>query len=169
MNEEKYRTLLRRFGASLIDLWPLIPFFIAAYIWADLPVDHLGTLLINFGLYFVGTGYFVVMHARTGQTVGKKICGVRVVTARDETQISWKQSFLRETPLLLFFAVFAYFDVTIFALGEARTPMAIATGYVLAERLQRYWNFGDVMCTLCNFKRRSFHDLIGQTVVIKTG
>lgn len=169
MNDEKYRTLPRRIGASLIDLWPLIPFFVAANIWADLPVDHIGSLLLNFGLYFVGTGYFVVMHARTGQTVGKRMCGVRVVTVRDEQQISWRQSFLREAPLLIFLTVFACFDVTIFALGDTQTPMTITIGYLIAERLQHLWNFGDVVCTLCNFKRRSFHDLIGQTVVIRTG
>ena len=168
MNEERYRTLLRRLGASLIDIWPIAPFLVALYIWDDLPYDHIASLLINCGMYLVIAGYYVVMHARTGQTIGKRICGVRVVTVSDESQISWKQSLLRESPMLLFFAVFSYFDLTIFVLGEANTPLAIATSYALAESVQRYWNFGDALCALCNFKRRSFHDLIGQTVVIKT-
>jgi uncharacterized RDD family membrane protein YckC len=168
MNEEKYHTLIRRFGAAVIDIWPLIPFFIATYIWVDLPIDHLGTMLINFGTSVVGTGYYVLMHARTGQTVGKRICGVRVVTVLHESQISWKQSFLRESPLVIFFVIFTFFDVAIFTAGAEQTPLAILTGYIIAERFVLFWSLADALCAVFNVKRRSLHDCIGQTVVVRT-
>lgn len=169
MQEDKYRTLPLRLAAGIIDIWPVLPFLVAAFVWPELPTASFAGLLLSLGAYSVGTGYFIVLHARSGQTVGKKICGVRVVTAAGEGPIGWRQSFLREAPLLVFLAVFILGDLCFFAVGEERTPTAVITIYLLAERLQRTWNFGDALCTLFNSKRRSLHDFIGGTVVIKTG
>lgn len=115
----------------------------------------------------VNATYFIVMHARTGQTVGKRICGVRVVRERDEQQITWKQSVLREIPLLILMAGFTVLDVLLFVWGEDRAPLAVMTGYVVIERLNWGWALIDAGCTLFNPKRRSLHDYIGQTVVVR--
>lgn len=168
MSEEKYHTLLRRLAAGIIDLWPVIPFVVIAFLWDDLPTEHIGSLILSIGTYLVSTAYFVFMHARTGQTVGKKLFGVRVVRAEDEGSINLKLSFRRESPLILFLAVFVICDVIFFVVGEESSPAFLLNGYLILDRLLRIWNFADALCTLFNPRRRSLHDYIGRTVVVRT-
>jgi uncharacterized RDD family membrane protein YckC len=169
MGSDKYCTLPRRFAAGLVDLTPIAPFLVADFIFKDLPEGHWFSLSTDLGASVVSAAYFIVMHARTGQTLGKRLFGVRVVRAADESGISWKQSVLRETPSLLFLTGFAAFDLTLFAFGIAHAPTWVMIAYTIVYRLSDFWNLGDALCTLFNSKRRSFHDYVGQTVVIRTG
>jgi uncharacterized RDD family membrane protein YckC len=103
-----YAALLRRFGAALIDLVLLViatavialPFGVLAAALAYTP----GTLawvtawlfgplaLILFGLWVV---YFTYLEATTGQTLGKRALGLRVVDLRSGRPPSFSQALAR--------------------------------------------------------------------------
>ena len=46
--------------------------------------------------FAVGFAYFTVLHARSGQTIGKKALGIRVVSAADHSAVSWGQAIGRQ-------------------------------------------------------------------------
>ena len=95
--------------------------------------------------------YFICFHAKSGQTIGKKIFHIKVVDFNSKGQISFYQAFKREIPWTLF--------VTIYILSKI----------FLHEDILRSW--GALMVLLIfvtivmNKKNRGIHDKMAGTAV----
>ncbi|MFG2005669.1 RDD family protein [Spirillospora sp. NPDC048911] len=154
-----------RLGASLLD--GLIvgavsaPFLIQAIRWNELdeiaqsgrstsPLDayDIPRLIAGYAVALVlGFAYFTIQHARSGQTVGKRAAGIRVVRADDNGAITWRQAVLRQVVVYLFNAV----------AGVANFVFPLIS---LVGVLDPAWILWDP-------RRQSLHDKAAGTLVLK--
>jgi uncharacterized RDD family membrane protein YckC len=79
-------------------------------------------LFLTFGWIFLTTAYFVVFHGMDGRTIGKRLFGLRVVSA-EQTPVTYRQAFLR-----------------CFGLVVAVVPMAAGIFWILLNREKRGWH-----------------------------
>lgn len=165
-DRDRYRTLLRRFGAALIDLWVSLPIVFPGLMPVSWRSGSNFVLLITAACW-LPTLYFVSMHAAYGQTIGKRICRVRVVDARTEGWISWRQAVRRELPVIAFCLVVTAFNLLPHSLGTVGATILIHAARIVSI-CQNPWYLLDAVWTLTNQRRRSLHDLIGGTVVVRT-
>ncbi len=88
----KYKILIRRIGAHIIDA---IVILIALSI-----VNAAGKFFIPLKIMFTAIFYlavllyFIILEEKTGQTVGKRIMCIRVISVEGK-RITWKQSIIR--------------------------------------------------------------------------
>ncbi|GAA4375033.1 hypothetical protein GCM10023088_31770 [Actinomadura verrucosospora] len=117
------------------------------------PLDlyNIPRLLTGYAIAFLlGFAYFTVLHARWGQTLGKKAFGIRLVRASDLSAVSWGQALGRQA--------FVYaISITTGALNLL-TPVAGILG--LVGLLDNAWILWDE-------RRQALHDKVAGTVVVK--
>jgi uncharacterized RDD family membrane protein YckC len=100
-------------------------------------------------VYLLGIAYFAVLHAKYGQTLGKRACGIRLVRAADLSAVSPVQAIGRQ----------AFVYALTMAGGLALlTPF----GWLLwlAGPLDNAWILWDE-------RRQALHDKVAKTVVVK--
>lgn len=165
MEETRYKTFWRRFGALLIDG---IMFQAVNRVIPETDRDsslRLVALVSVLGL--IPIIYSTVMHARFGQTVGKMAAGVMVLDLSETSGPTWRQSLQRDS-LSYGFAVAAFvltaMTISMDTEGDRLAVLVFGFGLVFALLA---WSLGEILSTLINSRRRSFHDLIAGTVVVK--
>lgn len=169
-----YASFWQRLGASLVDALVLYPLTYLTY-----EGDSKSLLLLSsvFGT-IVSIGYSVALHARYGQTVGKRLTGIRVID-KDGARIGWLQSVLRSVVELLLSVLFT----VQYAVQLAMVPDAKFYGVDAVTRQKSLivndpslywvapvvllWTFSEVIVMLFNERRRSVHDFIAGTVVVE--
>ncbi|MFD0685086.1 RDD family protein [Actinomadura fibrosa] len=157
-----------RLGAGILDGLIVglvsVPFIIQAIRWDKLqdaadsgttiaPDDiyDIPRLMIGYAITFVlGFAYYVVAHARWGQTVGKRAVGIRLVRASDLGAVGWGQVCARQG--------FVY----LFSIGTAVLNLLGPFGGVLGlvALLDNAWILWDQ-------RRQAVHDKVAGTVVVK--
>ena len=152
----RYRTTLPRFFAGLADQAVLFPI----HLLLALAAPWLSLYLLALLQIIVDTTYSILLHARYGQTVGKRVCRIRIVDHLTGTQISLNQALLRDSGLLigLFYAVAVL-------KGEDFDPNHLTGTVALVAGI---WFMLEIITMLLNEKRRALHDLIAGTVVVRT-
>lgn len=158
---DKYRTLGKRIGAAVID-----GLFVALGGWIILFFSMLGgfasPIVSMTTTALVGLAYFVGLHYRFGQTVGKRIVGVRVLDD-SEIPIGFGQAVLRNLPQLLI----VMFGVSFSTAGEQSTE-TVQFGLVFINGLTALFSIANVIVFFKNDKHRALHDFIAGTVVVRT-
>ena len=166
---EKYHTFWRRVWAAILDaLLFFIPALVAAIL---LPMFGVAPEQVAENIQIVMNStwvvYSVVFHALLGQTIGKIIAGVKVVTAEDETDISWLHAILRDiAPIVAFVALWTHFVAINIIPGNAALAQLVSMLLMLVA-LSPIWNAAEIVTMLLNRKRRAIHDFIAGTVVIR--
>jgi uncharacterized RDD family membrane protein YckC len=91
----EYADLGLRGAAAVVDLLVLLAAFVAASLLAKkIFAPEFG--LLQFALYLgAAFGYFIVMEARYGWTIGKRLLGLKVVTCEGGGPIGWRSSIVR--------------------------------------------------------------------------
>ena len=160
----KYHTGWSRFGAM----------------WLDGVILSAGAWLAYFGLRpyvggmpfsndsiqnFLDPAYTIWLTYAFGQTLGKRICGVRVVSYPDEGKINFKSALLRE----IFPVASALVYVPLISFSTKNTTLGmIRDGIVETLNIGAFaWVLLEIVTMLSNEKRRALHDKIAGTVVIK--
>ena len=165
MTVTRYRTFWRRFWAGIFDGLLFLPFEWAMDVVWSKDLSSVPSVVWFFVSYFSFSIYVVAMHGRFGQTVGKMITGVTVLREDNEESISYRQSFIRESPyiaiLLIGWIAVAYYLVTNSGLAEYQ-KFDLLLGYV-----GLVWFFLEIVTMLFNNKRRALHDFIAGTVVVR--
>lgn len=172
-----YSTFWRRVGAQLLDLVVILP-VLALYI----ALGSLGrwTFVATAVLVWLfNLGYYVYLVTRFGGTPGKLIVGLRIVQMNG-LPVSYKQAFLRYIVELflstcsfvaLVMGTLAMTDADYASLGwqhHSTAQVALAPSwYPWVEGLIRFWVLGLVIVMLTNSERRTTHDFIAGTVVIR--
>lgn len=162
---EKYRTLVPRFCALILDIILLLPLGILE----DLIRSSAFSQPLKWTLFFIISlayiVYFVVMHGLFGQTVGKMLMKVKVLDV-SEAPIKFRQAILRDFPQLfitvgsfIFLYPLSQNDIDPNSPGYWNNPFVV---------LMLIWGIVDTFAPLTNDKRRAMHDYLARTVVVRT-
>jgi uncharacterized RDD family membrane protein YckC len=164
--EHKYSTFWPRFWAGLIDgliFLPLEWMYSWAFAYLSIPLR----VLVFTGYSSAFLIYDIWMLGRFGQTLGKMVCKV-IVLDISEGRLSFKQAALRDI-----------FGIAGFAFGLTMTIPRIISGVDVtadvnltrADSILAFYGltlFGIELITMfTNSKRRSLHDFIAGSVVIR--
>ena len=164
-SNEKYETFSLRFAAAITDagLFWLIGDGLEA-----MQKSFSGNMVVTHFIEFIGVfsfiTYSIILHALYGQTLGKKLWGVKVVNYSDETSISFKQAIIRDSvPLILVIGGY----LLLFA--NLRDTNLLTELFVLLWMFSNIiWAAAELFSALSNPKRRAVHDYMARTIVVCT-
>ena len=165
----KYHTFWRRFLAVIIDVILLKPLeWVDTYILSGV-IDSFGIMAWGVFYSIIGIAYYVFMHYKYGQTVGKMITKIKVIDVSEERLLSVFQACLRDIVPILFFplSIYIYYLLAFSGLDYpailVENPWMFYIGFVVF-----IWISLEFATMFLNEKRRAIHDLIAGSVVIKT-
>jgi uncharacterized RDD family membrane protein YckC len=161
----KYNTFGKRLLAGLVDSFIFIPFFFLEN-W----VEHTDskTIFVGWAIFHTTcwTLYVVICHGKFGQTIGKKLMGIKIFALNEKDLIGYKNAFLRES--VWFFAVIA---------GIVYFLISTSNNAVIDEESKSYydefvsitsgiWLILELITMFFNQKRRALHDFLAGSIVI---
>lgn len=161
--QNKYNTFWLRSFAALIDALLFFPFIFPELFWDMTKVRTIISLdIANLVLY---TSYLVLGHGLYGQTIGKKLMGVKLLDVSEKSSIGLFRAFLRESV----WVVFSVISIIIFTINTKGTEFI--TAGEMAKTSFFFWvSFGwlflEMITMLTNSKRRAIHDYIAKSVVV---
>lgn len=171
LNENRYRTFGPRLGAGFLDGVVLSLFIIGAssitYLKIDMSEELINSIM-NYIENYLGIIYSILFHSLYGQTVGKMMTGVKVVTFHGENKIGFKHSILRDIVPLVAVLLFSFIHMTLFLLGLKEIPPIVKNIYQAINLIYLVWFILEIITMLTNKKRRALHDFIAGTVVVRT-
>lgn len=164
----RYDTLWLRIRAGLLDGFVLAPLAMAN---SFLSAPERGVVIliawaaISYSAYWL---YSVLLHARTGQTLGKRASHVKVLDLSEERIPSLGQAFLRDSGYILLNLLSLAYFINLVLTGRYSQEMEalVLPGQILAWA-GLAWFLLEVTTALTNRKRRALHDLIAGTVVVR--
>lgn len=169
MVAERYRTFWPRFWAGAIDGLVFLPLSIGdAYMSSPQrgPAVLISWTIISYEAYWL---YSVLLHARYGQTLGKRAMDVKVLDVSESRIPTFSQAVLRD----IGYIVLNWLSLT-YMIYLVLSHQYVRNGEIngLPGRVLVYagggWFLLEVLTMLTNSKRRAFHDLIAKTVVLRT-
>jgi uncharacterized RDD family membrane protein YckC len=114
----------------------------------------------------VGFAYPIVLHRLFGQTLGKRLTGVRLV-ALDLDPITWIQAVSRELPWIVLLMIRSALPSVLL---RRYGPDDWAARWVLWQLgLVLAWITVDLIVMLSSSRRRALHDFLARTVVVRVG
>src|SRR5688572_26373148 len=129
MENLKYQTGLKRFGAAIVDAIVFIPLvFVDRLFSSDITVRLIWTVFVVFLSLF----YSIFLHYKYGQTIGKWVTRVKVVDIEEKKGLSLKQSFIRDS-----------FNVICEVLALAYLCLLINQSYSLGDAFYKYRDFAN--------------------------
>jgi|KBSSwiStaDraftv2_1062776.scaffolds.fasta_scaffold377196_2 uncharacterized RDD family membrane protein YckC len=164
----KYRTFWPRFWAGFIDAFVLLPLgWVDSAVWDN--ISATAFLVPWFVLYSLSdVAYTIVLHGLYGQTIGKRLMGVKVLD-KSEARLSMGQAVLRDSVLLAFVAWGLFLDLPTVIAGNS--PYAEGAPIGIARLIALYamfaWFVLELLTMLTNNKRRALHDFIAGSVVVR--
>jgi uncharacterized RDD family membrane protein YckC len=173
--ELRYSTFWQRVGASLIDLLILFPLFPLDYFAGQSRMYH-AYAFVPMELFNVF--FYIYLAVRYGGTPGKLLLGLRIANL-DGSPVGWKAAVLRYAPLwilevaislLTIMAALALTDEAYSALGyfersdamDEQQPLIMSVTWLMF-----IWMFAGLVTMMVNDKRRTLHDFIAGTVVLR--
>jgi uncharacterized RDD family membrane protein YckC len=122
--------------------------------------------VVSYSIYPI---YSVTMHARTGQTIGKRVAGIRVMNVDEDRIPSLRQAFLRDIGIIIPGALAMLYTVYLIV-THSYTIETLTSGSFIEtlSYANGAWFLIEITTMFLNEKRRAFHDLIAGTVVVHT-
>ncbi|WP_019027748.1 RDD family protein [Colwellia piezophila] len=166
---DKYSTFWPRFWAATIDgLVFLIILYVECLVFG---VEYSTTdtfLQALNGVQFAI--YAIFMHGYFGQTLGKMVMDVKVLTHDTETEIDIKQALRRESVNLALNIAWVLIILVVATSLEMSGAISEGLSYAVIGFgiLGFIWGVSEFVTMLFNDKRRAIHDYIGRTVVVRT-
>ena len=162
----RFSTFWPRFWTGSVDQLVIWPLGFAASFLVTLDLSMVASITISIIGNLFWLLYSVLMHAKYGQTIGKMACKVKVIDYKSELPISYRQALFRDGIPILFSFYIVSLGVYSYTTGTI-TQQIQTQGGVLSS-LQMLWYIAEMLTMLTNKKRRSIHDLIAGTVVVRT-
>lgn len=153
----RYHTFGSRFLAAIIDgvLLTIFDMLFNEILKFNFGETIQGSILTNGLFYF----YSIFLHYKYGQTLGKKIVNVKVVSNTDETRLTGIGNSIRRDSigilLVLISIVVKFTEIRETQIGEFLRIYPVLI-----------WSLTEILTTLLNRKRRAIHDFLGNSVVI---
>jgi uncharacterized RDD family membrane protein YckC len=172
----RYAGFWRRLLASTIDGLVFTPAAVMGWWALSSRTAALVLLIPSSACWYL---YRVVMHAHRGQTIGKVLARIRLVTTSG-LQISWREALLRDSVSFAFTALATTSTLSAVTLtaeaawgqGWRETASMLAGAEPSwghwVNAASTVWLWSDLLVLLFNGRRRSLHDFIAGTVVIRT-
>jgi uncharacterized RDD family membrane protein YckC len=163
---DKYQTFWQRLVAALIDGLIFLPLSYLAsffYQFSD-PKTILIILVFDQALFLI---YSIYMHGKFGQTIGKWIVSVKVLSL-DETKLSMQQALLRDVVPISLSCIYIF--VAINPILSGLNPESKAFYQALPVGISSLGIavvITEILSMLTNAKRRSAFDFIAGSVVVK--
>ena len=163
----RYQTSFARIAAAVVDTIVLIPLGLldetllspsrppwVVIVWAS----------ITYSSYWI---YSTLLHARYGQTVGKRLLRIKVLDVQELRIPTLKQALLRDVGLIGFNILALTYLIYLVLIGEYSPGAEITNvpGQILAYA-SLGWFALEIMSMFANSKRRAVHDYIARTVVV---
>lgn len=167
MYANKYSNFWRRFFAVIIDGLVFLPLqWIDEYILSG-AIGSVGVFLWGVGGAILGISYYVILHAKYGQTIGKMVMKVKVVDVSESRNITVKQSCMRDiVPIIMVpFTVYAYAQLAFF--GKTWQSLDQDSVLTIVSLIMISWVVLESVSMLFNDKRRAVHDYIAGSVVVR--
>lgn len=170
MDKERYALFSIRAKAAFVDGLIFVPLsFADGWIF-----DRMDGGVLSVAFYILMTAlpiaYSILFHAATGQTIGKRVAKIRVVDKDEYTAITMTQAVRRDIGwivLAMFSFVTELGDVAAGVNPLARTELT--TTQWIAGSGALLWVSAEMITMLFSERRRSLHDVIAGTVVMRTG
>lgn len=162
----KYQTFKPRVNAALVDgLVFFLPSLLVRWSYTlDLPpLTRLAIFVVDSSIRYV---YSVAMHGVFGQTLGKMVTKVRVVDLT-ETKLSFRQAVLRDSVAIILDLLFIGLAKPQVMAGVDPRTLDVSGGVALLTYLSLIWYVAEFVTMLFSRKRRSLHDLLAGSVVIR--
>ena len=166
MENLRYKTGLKRFGAAMIDGVIFMPVvFIQNWLF-----DITESLAIKIGwtifVLFLSFFYSIFLHYKYGQTVGKWITGVKVLNIDELKTMTFKQCVLRDS-FYLITEVLALLYFTYMFFGSSQHAKLFDNYREFNTYPTLIWTLLELISMLTNSKRRAVHDFLANSVVIR--
>lgn len=172
----QYAGFPMRFGAAVVDGVLLAPLVVLYWALAALSWEVAVAAAIPYVSSYAA--YNVYCHARWGQTLGKRVYGIKVVTLAGDP-IRWRHALLRHSVDLVVAALScaawmaALFAVSKVPFGSAgfQERMHLVKEAQPAwsnwpQTVEYVWVASEMLVLLCNEKKRAIHDYLAGTVVM---
>ncbi|MDB5193974.1 MAG: hypothetical protein JWQ96_3537 [Segetibacter sp.] len=161
---EKYDTFGKRFLAGLIDGLIFLPFAIVSNRFEG--ADNRNLYIIIMFLYIMGcTVYVVIGHGKYGQTIGKRLMGIKVLDISEQDVIGYKRAFYREA--VWFFAEVIGLIYLLTTVDDSNGQNLNDTTYEsYVDITVSVWFLLELITMFFNKKRRALHDFIAGSVVV---
>ena len=170
-----YATFGQRFAAMWIDFFVLLPLMVAEGWLGSVSKGAALALVIPMAIAYVA--YTIYYHGRFGQTIGKRMMGIRVVRTTGE-RIGWREAWLRSSIDVLFatlggvgslVALAAIGDADYYGVGWMQRAQNLAAHepawLAWTGTATQIWVWSELVVMLFNKRRRALHDFIAGTVV----
>lgn len=159
---EKYQTGWRRLGALCVDAIIVSLLCDAIIFIRNTGQNGFINMIAGLAYSVVPFIYYVYMHGRFGQTIGKFIARVKIITI-EGTRITYKHALMRDIVPCLLLPVSIWVALYISVKGEAPSPVMYEWAYYIAF----FWIVLEMVSMLLNEQRRAIHDFIADTVVVR--
>ena len=149
----------------------------AVHVWLE-SESKITALVLVIPMAIVYDSYSIYCHGRFGQTVGKRVMGIRVVLTTGEA-IGWRTAWLRSSVDVMFsvlgviasfMALTAISDTEFYGVGwmqQSQNLSALEPAWLgWTEEATQIWVWSEVVVMLFNKRRQALHDFIAGTVVI---
>lgn len=158
--QRKYKTLVQRVAAMIIDGIIFLPvtFFFAS--WAD-PNSSSSFVYWTFLAQCAWLIYSVVMHGKYGQTLGKMASTIKVFSVDEKTVIGYRRAFLREIITVIIVAAGLFYTL-IYPFNPE--PEILYENFTFYPSLISF--LLEIGSMLFSAKRRALHDLVAGSVVL---
>lgn len=167
-----------RVAARLIDFVVVLPFLGLSYYIQSLGLDAYKWSLIP--QLFLTLAYEVVLVKVYGGTPGKLAMGMKVIQINGD-EVDWKNAFLRYSVELLIAVIGVYAMYLTLNMADAGTFNSLGllkrSAYLsmlnpvtmkFSSYLSLAWTFAGVIVLVVNVRKRSTHDFVAGTVVVKS-
>ena len=176
MEEMKYRTIVPRFCACVVDACMFIPLsFLTKWVWAhyqDIPLMVVILVyILSSSSYYIYSIYFL---GKYGQTPGKMLLKIKVFDLSETSHITYYQALKRDIVLLLATVIQLPFSINQIINGtyisinpqlQFDTNSLIWMGCMLFVAFT--WFALDILTAVFSSKHRAIHDYIAGSVVVK--
>jgi uncharacterized RDD family membrane protein YckC len=165
--QKKHQTAFKRLLAAIIDGVIFLPLL---YIERFLNQVYSSTLT-HFAWEaihaFLPIVYSIILHYKSGQTIGKWVTGIRVLDLSETRKLTFLQSVLRDS----FYLLMAIVAICYFAFklsNTENTDMALSDYSNFSSNALIIWTVLELLTMFTNLKKRTIHDYIAGSVVIRT-
>ena len=178
INDDVYAGFMPRLGAYLLDILIMIP--VIGLVMYLSNVSKSAYLSVSVASLLITLVYHVVLVKIYGGTPGKLILKLKIIQKNGD-DIDWKAVFYRYSVEFLIAVLGVYVlmltlnqidDATYVSLGFIKRSQTIALLNPLPNKIQSYLNYGWVIAglivLLTNARKRTTHDFIAGTVVVKS-
>lgn len=178
INNDVYAGFMPRLGALLLDILIMIPVMGLVMYLGN--ISKTGSLFGNLISLIISLAYNVIFVKVYGGTPGKMIMKLKIIQKNGD-DVDWKAAFYRYSVefFIAFLGLYVLFltlnlidDATYVSLGFIQRSQTISKLNPMPNMVHTWLNFGwyiaGIIVLLANARKRTTHDFIAGTVVVKS-